>query len=86
MYLKNIYKRKVDVKRSRMKEYDGCTSVQNYIKNDANSKPPPNKGPPWTIGRALFWALGGGFLFGHWSTIFCLFPPIPLQKGGGLLF
>jgi len=28
-------------------------------------KLPPNKGPPWTIGGPLFWALGAGLLFGR---------------------
>jgi len=31
------------------------------------SKPPPNKGPPWTTGHTLFWALRGGLVFGHSS-------------------
>jgi len=26
---------------------------------------PPHKGPPWTIGGTLFWALRGGFVFGQ---------------------
>jgi len=37
--------------------------------------PPPNKGPPWTTGGTLFWALGGGLLFG----------PLFGGSGGGLL-
>jgi len=36
-------------------------------------KPPPNKGPLWTIGGTFFWVLGGGLLFGQWSTLFLPF-------------
>jgi len=55
----------------------------NERKNSADVyKKTRNEGPPWTIGGTLFWALGGGLLFGHWSTIVCLFPFIFRTKRG----
>lgn len=43
----------------------------------------PETGPPWIIGGTL-----GGFLFGHWSIFFLIFPSSNFLKrgGGGILF
>lgn len=42
--------------------------------------PPPTKGPPWVA--HFLGALGGGFLFAHWTMIFCFFPFIFHTKNG----